>query len=123
MTIKNNKLTRKRSNMKGGDTTKPSDDNIDKAKQYIAGFNSNSNAIARKIPKTINNTNYKGLQDIIPHLKYLENKYSNPGVFARMFKSKQYKNKLALTKKALKHAQSCIQRGKESKTRLTHLQY
>jgi hypothetical protein len=66
-----------------------------------------------KIPKTINNTNYKGLQDIIPHLKYLEKKYSNPCVLARMFKSKQYKNKLALTKKALKHAQSRINDAKK----------
>lgn len=76
MTIKNKQINRKYITLKGGNTnnkTKPSNENIDRAKEYIARFNNNS--ITKKLPKTINNTNYKALQEIIPHLEYLENKY------------------------------------------------
>lgn len=109
-------IKHKQIKMKGGnanDKTKPSNDNIGRAKQYISRFSNNS--ITKKLPRTINNTNYKALQELIPHLEYLEKKYSNPGMFARMFKSGKYKKKLNLTQKALTHARKRIEVGKTSK--------
>lgn len=116
-------IKHKQIKMKGGNTnnkTKPSNENIDRAKQYIARFNNNS--ITKKLPRTIYNTNYKALQELIPHLEYLQNKYSNPGVFARMFKSRKYNKKLNLTQKALTHARKRIDVGKTSKAGLQSLQ-
>jgi hypothetical protein len=111
------KKTRK--SMKGGSnkynnnqynkTIELSKNQIALAENYINNFNT---------IKTINNTNYRGLEDIIPALEYLEEKYKKPG----FFEQGSYAQKLALTQKALNHAIQRVAKGREDKKNLLLLQ-